>query len=93
MQYFVFRQDKPGALELRMKTRPAHLEYAESLGDTLVFAGPAMDDDENMIASVWVVEAGSRAEAEAITAGDPYEKVDLFETKIVRKFIKTGGTG
>jgi len=34
-----------------------------------------------------------RAEAEAITAEDPYEKVDLFETKIVRPFVKTAGTG
>lgn len=93
MLYFVYRVDKPGTLDLRMKTRPAHLEYAESLGDTLFFAGPAMDDDGNMCASVWVVDAKDRAEAEAITAEDPYEKVDLFETKIIRRFMKTGGTG
>ncbi|MEK9796314.1 MAG: YciI family protein, partial [Alphaproteobacteria bacterium] len=58
---------------------------------TLVFAGPAMDDDENMCASVWVIKARDRQHAEEILSGDPYEKVDLFETKIIRKFIKTGG--
>ena len=52
-----------------------------------------MDDDGNMNASVWIVDAADRAEAEAITAEDPYEKVDLFETKIVRPFVKTAGTG
>lgn len=78
MLYFVYRVDKPGTLELRMKTRPAHLEYAEAIGDKLFFAGPAMDDDDNMCASVWIVDAADRAEAEAITAEDPYEKVDLF---------------
>jgi hypothetical protein len=93
MLFFVFRQDKPGTLDLRMNTRQAHLDYAETLGDKLIFAGPAMDDDDNMIASVWVIEAKDRAEAEAITAADPYEQVDLFESKIVRRFKRTAGTG
>lgn len=91
MQFFVYRVDKPGTHELRMKTRPAHLEYAETLGDTLVFAGPAMDDDGDMVASVWVIEAADRTEAEAITAADPYEQVDLFESKVIRRFIRTAG--
>ncbi|MBO6782634.1 MAG: hypothetical protein JJ899_05080 [Alphaproteobacteria bacterium] len=93
MQYFVYRVDKPGTHDLRMETRPAHMEFAETLGDTLVFAGPAMDDDGNMVASVWIIEADDRAHAEAITAEDPYEKVDLFETKIIRRFVRTAGTG
>ena len=91
MLWFCYRVDKPGTLELRMQTRPAHLEYAEGIGDTLFFAGPAIDDDENMCASVWVIEARDREHAEEILSGDPYEKVGLFETKIIRKFIKTGG--
>tara|TARA_A100001037_G_scaffold304686_2_gene342319 strand:- start:292 stop:600 length:309 start_codon:yes stop_codon:yes gene_type:complete len=90
--YFVYRVDKPGTPDLRMKIRPAHIEYAEDLGDTLYSAGPSFDDEGNMNGSVWIVEAGSRAEAEAITAADPYEKVDLFETKIVRRFERTAGT-
>ena len=93
MLFFIYRVDKPGTHELRMQTRPAHMEYAEEIGDKLYFAGPTMDDDGNMNASVWIVDAADRAEAEAITAADPYEKVDLFETKIVRPFVKTAGTG
>jgi len=93
MLYFCHRVDKPGTLDLRMKTRPAHMEYAEKIGDTLFFAGPTMDDDGNMNGSVWIIEARDRAHAEAILADDPYEKVDLFETKIIRGFIKTAGTG
>lgn len=93
MLYFCYRVDKPGTLELRMMTRPAHMKYAESLGSTLFFAGPAMDDDGNMCASVWIIEARDRQHAEDILSGDPYEKVDLFETKIIRRFMKTDGTG
>ena len=40
-----------------------------------------MDEDGNMNASVWNIEAKNMAEAEAITAADPYEQVDFFETK------------
>jgi uncharacterized protein YciI len=91
VQYFVFRQDKPGTRELRTKTRPAHMEYAAQLGDRLLFAGPAMDDDGTMVASIWIVEAENRAEVESLTAADPYEKADLFESKIIRRFVKTAG--
>ena len=93
MQYFIFRQDKPNSLDLRINTRPAHMEYAKKLGDKLVFAGPAMDDDNNMIASVWIVEVRDRTEAVSITEEDPYEQVGLFECKIVHKFMRTAGTG
>lgn len=87
--YFVHRVDKPGSEKLRSDTRPAHLEYAASLGSTLVFAGPTLSDDgERMIGSVWVLEAASREEAEAITCADPYEKVGLFQSKLVQPLIK-----
>jgi uncharacterized protein YciI len=93
MLFFVYRVDKPGTHDLRMETRPAHMEYAEEIGDKLFFAGPTMDDDGNMNASMWIVDVEDRAEAAAITAADPYEMVDIFETKIIRKFVKTAGTG
>jgi hypothetical protein len=51
-----------------------------------------MDDDGNMCGSVWIVDAADKAEAAAITAADPYEKVDLFESKIIRQFVRTAGT-
>ena len=93
MLFFVYRVDKPGTHELRMQTRTAHMDFAKELGKKLYLAGPTMDDDGNMNASVWIIDAEDRNEAEAITAEDPYEKVDLFETKIIRPFIKTAGTG
>jgi uncharacterized protein YciI len=91
MLYFVHRADKPGTHDLRMQTRPAHMEFADGLGDTLYFAGPTMDDDGNMNGSVWIIEAADRDEAAAITARDPYEEVNLFESKIIRAFVRTAG--
>ena len=37
-------------------------------------------------------ESGALHHTAEITAADPYEKVDLFETKIIRRFERTAGT-
>ncbi len=89
MLFYIYRADKPGTEALRMDTRPAHLEWAKTLGKTLVFAGPTLTDDgEKMTGSVWIIEADSRDHADRITATDPFEKVGLFETKIIRRFMQ-----
>jgi uncharacterized protein YciI len=87
--YFIYRVDKPNSEALRMRTRQAHLDYAETLGATLVFAGPTLTDDgKSMIGSVWVLQVDTRDEAEAITRSDPYEKAGLFQSKIVQPLLK-----
>ena len=89
MLFFIYRIDKPGAVELRAANRPAHLEYAKSLGSRLRLAGPTLDEaGETMNGSVFILEAADRADAEAITAEDPYEKADLFESKIIRPYME-----
>ena len=89
LKYFVYRIDKPDSEALRAKTRPAHLEYAEKIRDKLVFAGPTLSEDgSKMTASVWIIEADSFDEAEAITRQDPFEKVDLFESKEIHRFMQ-----
>lgn len=89
MKYFVYRIDKPGSEKLRAETRPAHLEYAEKIKDNLVFAGPTLSEDgSKMTASVWIIEADSFEEAEEITSQDPFEKVNLFESKQIHRFMQ-----
>ena len=89
MKYFVYRIDKPDSEVLRTKTRPAHLEYAELIRDSLVFAGPTLSEDgSKMTASVRVIKADSLKGAEEITAQDPFEKVGLFESKEIHRFMQ-----
>jgi hypothetical protein len=89
LKFFIYRIDKPDSEALRTKTRPAHLEYAEKIKDKLVFAGPTLSEDgSKMTASVWIIEADSVDEAEAITRQDPFEKVDLFESKEIHLFMQ-----
>lgn len=42
-----------------------------------------------MNGSIWVIEADSLDAANTLMTGDPYEKVGLFESKIVRDFMQT----
>ena len=78
MPLFVIQhQDKPGALQLRIDTREAHLAYlAEAKG--LKVAGPYLNEAGEMVGSMLVVEAQDMAGAEAFAAADPYAKAGLF---------------
>ena len=74
--------DKPDHLQLRMDTRPAHVDYLTALNGegTLKFAGPFLGGDGKPTGSLVVVEAADLAAAETIAAADPYAKAGLFET-------------
>jgi uncharacterized protein len=78
MLFALLCTDKTNSLDLRMKVRPEHVAYLNSLGETLAFAGPFTDDAGSPIGSLVMVEASDRAGAEKIAAGDPYAKAGLF---------------
>jgi len=82
MIFALICKDKPGGLEVRLANRPAHLDYLTALNAAgkLKFAGPLLDDEGRPIGSLVAVEAGDRAGAEAIAAGDPYARAGLFES-------------
>ncbi len=85
MLYAIYCLDKPGSLEVRVGNRPAHLAYLESQGARLVTAGPLLSDDgQTPLGSLLVFEAGSRDEAEAFAAGDPYALAGLFQSVSIR---------
>ena len=89
MHNFIYHLDKPRRRDLREKTRPAHLVYADTIYPKLVVAGPTLDSDEKtMDGGVWAVGAESKDKAEATTKADPYEQVDLFQFKIIQPILK-----
>jgi len=92
--FLVICRDKPGALDLRMANRPAHLEWAEQHADTLAMAGPIFaDDGETFAGSVFVKHAASKTEVEAWSATDPYVKAGLFDSVEIRPFRWVLGEG
>ncbi len=90
MLYALICTDKPNSLAIRKANRPEHIEYLQSLGDTLKLAGPFTEvDGETMNGSLVVIEAASLQAAKEIGAGDPYAKAGLFASVKIRPWIWT----
>lgn len=71
-------RDKPGALEIRLENRPAHVDYLKGSGDTVFQAGPLIENGD-MAGSLVVLNVDNLAEAQSWAAEDPYAKAGLFE--------------
>ena len=76
--YILHCIDKPDSLELRMATRPAHLEYLNGQESVIKLAGPYLGEDGKPCGSMLIIEVESLAAARAWGAADPYAKAGLF---------------
>jgi len=86
--YAVICTDKPNSVAIRKAKRSEHVEYLQSLGDTLILAGPfTQADGETMNGSLIVIEADSLDAARKIAAGDPFAKVGLFASVEIRPWL------
>jgi hypothetical protein len=86
MLFAISCTDKPGSLELRLATRPAHIEHLKAEAGRILLGGPVLDAAGNPCGSLLVVEAADRAAAEAFAAADPYAKAGLFESVVIRPY-------
>lgn len=86
MLFALLCQDKPGSLQLRLDTRPVHVEYLDGLNrdGKLAFAGPFLDADGKPDGSLVVVKAETIEEARALGAADPFAKAGVFASVDVR---------
>ncbi|WP_415393446.1 YciI family protein [Paracoccus sp. SJTW-4] len=87
--YAVICRDKPGRVETRAATRPAHLDWLAAHGG-VQFAGPLIEDGAP-IGSLVVIEAGDLAAAKAWVATDPYAAADVFAAVEVIEWKKAIG--
>jgi uncharacterized protein len=86
MLFAISCQDKPNALELRLATRPTHLEYLDGQAEVIVQGGPVLDAEGKPCGSLLIVDVADQAAAEALAAGDPYAKAGLFGSVTIRPF-------
>ena len=84
MLFVIICTDKPNSLDLRMSTRPAHLDYLNGLGSRMKTAGPFTDDAGQPNGSLVIIEAKDLADAKAIAAADPYAQAGLFASVDIR---------
>ena len=85
-QFILLCRDKPGALDLRMETRPAHLEYFEKFGNKAILGGPLLDGEGKPKGSMLLIEAEDEAAAREVAANDPYARAGLFASVEVIPF-------
>lgn len=79
--YLVNARDKPDSLTLRMKCRPAHLEWASQHADRIWMGGPVLSDDgKTSVGSTFLVEFETLEAAKTWAEGDPYAQAGLFAT-------------
>jgi uncharacterized protein YciI len=72
--------DKPGSLQLRLDTRPEHLDHMKTYENAgkVAAGGPLLGEDGKPNGSLIVLDVADMAEARAIAAADPYAKAGLF---------------
>jgi len=83
--------DKPNALETRVATRQAHVDYIRGSG-LVKIGGPLLDAAGEMAGSMLLIETEDLAAAEAFAAADPYALAGLFEKVELRPFKLTLGS-
>ncbi len=88
MLFALWCTDKKDHLQVRMDTRPAHLEWLNGLNadGKLKLAGPSLDADGKPMGSLVVVVAENAEEARTLADADPYAKAGLFESVDIRPF-------
>lgn len=95
MYYAILAEDVPDSLELRKRTRPAHLERIQALVDAgrVLVAGPhpAIDTADpgpaGFTGSLIVAEFDSLEEATTWAHADPYVEAGIFSRVVVRPFV------
>ena len=90
MTFALICTDRPGALQIRLDNRAAHLAYLEDTGVVLQ-AGPFLDVDGQMSGTLLVLDLPDRAAAEAWAANDPYAKARLFSDVRIEAWKKVIG--
>lgn len=87
MHYVIHCLDHPGSVDKRLAHYEEHKAYLAKASIKTVISGPLLGEDEQtMVGSCFVVEAGSLAEVESFNGSDPFAKAGLWQTVSIRAF-------
>ena len=90
MRFALMTRDKPGALQIRLDTRTAHLDYVASTG-VVELAGPFLDEGGQMCGSLIILDVADMAAAQSWADNDPYAQAGLFATVSLSAWKKVIG--
>jgi uncharacterized protein YciI len=72
MLFIVRFTDKPNVTELRKQHIDAHKEWLDRNRSVVLVPGAIRTDPETPVGGLWIVEAESRAQIEALLKTDPF---------------------
>lgn len=90
MRVVLLCTDKPGALQVRLDTRAAHVAYLNETG-IVDLAGPFLDEAGAMTGSMIVLNVDDMQQARDWAAGDPYAKAGLFASVTLTEWKRAVG--
>lgn len=86
--FVVYTLDKGGMAEERASVRPDHIAFMKTLGASALVGGPLLAaDGETRNGGMYILEAGSLAEARELAGKDPFVLAGLFETVLIRQWV------
>ncbi len=89
MPYMIKTLGKPDSEALRLRLRPAHLEYLKSRQTMILAAGALLEDDgRGGNGGLLILDTDDRAVAEAFIAADPFTTGGLLASIEVTRWRK-----
>ena len=70
-------RDRPGALQIRLDNREAHIAYLRESG-VVSQAGPLLNDEGEMVGSLIILDVEDMKAAQEWANNDPYARAELF---------------
>lgn len=90
MLFLVYSLDNPiTGKEIRRRTRAEHLQYVSDHKGMFSYGGALLGDNGEMIGTLAIIEAPSRAALDLMLKGDPYNRENLFEKVIINETRQT----
>lgn len=90
--YALICRDHPNSLELRKKTRAAHLAYLRDSGVHLFLGGPLLSENHEPIGSLIIIEVENQHAADVFAHNDPYAKAGLFQSVEIKPYTLGAGS-
>lgn len=88
MRFAVHCLDKTDATDLRLRRYDDHKAHLAGGALTTVISGPLLaEDGKTMIGSLFIFEADSRAEVEAFTKADPFNRAGVWDSISIHPFL------
>lgn len=83
-RWVVLFKDTEDMLDVRARTelRDAHVAYAKAHPELVIGGGLKPDPTQPFCGALWVVEVDTRAQVEALIAGDPFYFPEFREYEI-----------